>query len=289
MTGNKIQKLDNGRVIVRPDFLAVLQANSLDTFEKIMAYRGGSVMRSVPGRSTVRIELNRPDGRRLVAYLKRYERGYLSFGKNLLRFLRWPGADDEALHEWNAIGQLRASGFNTADPIAVGQKKKCGAVKRSFLLTAEIIGGIAAHDYTRTLDAKGRRELLRHIAPLTRRFHQAGFAHKDYYLSHIFVVTVPVAGPQLFFIDLQRLVRPRFLSGYWLVKDLAALGYSGQLAGATRADMLCFYKACLGTQRLTSRDRRRIGRIMARVNALHRRGPKYDVIWDQPGVRPRNV
>ena len=291
MIGTNTETLDEGRLAVRREFLSVLQACGLDTFEKIMACAGGRVMRSVPGRSTVRLEL-RPagDGVRVV-FLKRYEPEYLTLGQRLLRFLRWPGARDEAFHEWKAIEELRAQDFNTATAIAVGQEKKFGVVTRSFLMTAEIVGGIAAHDCLRTLSPKARRELTTKIADLTRRFHSAGFAHKDYYLSHIFVVPLGAEASklQLFFIDLQRLIRPRILRGRWLVKDLAALGYSARLAGATRGDLLCFYKTCFERSRLTTRDRKLIRRITARVRALERRSPKYDVIWDQPGVHPPNV
>jgi hypothetical protein len=290
MTENQTQPLDGGQVTVRPEFLAVLRANGLETFEKIMAHARGSVMRSVPGRSTVRIELNQAEGT-MVAFLKRYESQYVSFGRKLLRFFRWPGACDEALHEWNAIEQLRDHGFNTAIPIAVGQQKRMGVVVRSFLMTAEIVGGVAAHEFVRTLQPTTRRALVQRIAELTQRFHGAGFAHRDYYLSHIFVrPPQPSArNPELVFIDLQRLFRPRWFQDRWLVKDLAALGYSAQLSGATRTDLLSFYKTCLMRSRLQAQDRRLIRTIMARITALHGRAPKYDVIWDQPGVRPRNV
>jgi hypothetical protein len=70
---------------------------------------------------------------------------------------------------------------------------------------------------------------------------------------------------------------------------LAALGYSAQLAGATRPDLLAFYLAYTGGKDLSPADRRVIRAVLRRVAALHRRRPKYDVIWDQPGVRPPNV
>jgi hypothetical protein len=267
----------------------LLTANGLDSFERLMSLAGGRVMRSVPGRSTVRLELPTPDGPRAVVYLKRYEAHYLSRARQLQRFLRWPGADDDALREWNAIHTLRALGFNTAEPIAVGQARAAGIVRRSLLLTAEIAGGVAAHDYARGLDARARRELTVDLGRLTRKFIDAGLAHRDYYLSHVFVVMAPPAGRRLFLIDLQRMFRPRLLRSRWLVKDLAALGYTAQLAGATRTDLLAFYKVCFGGRRLTARDRDLIRRVLARMQALHRRGPRYDVIWDQPGVHPPNV
>lgn len=288
---DRVEILDDGKLRVAESFLPLLRANDLDTFDKIMARTGGTMMRSVPGRSTVKIELRRPDGGPQVAFLKRYEPEYLSFGKKLLRLVHWPGADDEALHEGNCIQALRDGGFNTAATIAVGQERSGGIVTRSFLLTAEIAGGIAAHDYVRTLGAKARRELALQIADLTRRFHGAGFAHKDHYLSHIFIVPAgtPNAGPAFYYIDLQRLIRPGVFRTRWIIKDLAVLGYSALRSGATRTDLMRFCKAYFQKHRLSAADRRIIRRVMVRVNALSRRRPKYDVIWDQPGVHPPNV
>jgi hypothetical protein len=174
--------------------------------------------------------------------------------------------------------------------MALGQRRQGGAVISSFLLTEEIAGGVAAHDYTRTLGPRQRRELAVAIAGLARDFFAAGFAHRDFYLSHIFLVNPEdPARRRLFLIDLQRLFHPRFLPSRWVVKDLGALAYTAQLAGATHGDLMAFYKHCFRRQRLQPADKRMARRILARVKSLHGRGPKYDVIWDQPGVRPPNV
>src|SRR4029453_15975782 len=93
MIGVEAQAMDDGRLLGNVEFVFFLRAAGLDTFEKIMAHPGGTVIRSVPGRSTVRIELRQNSGASQVVFLKRYEREYLTFGKKLLRFLRWPGAD----------------------------------------------------------------------------------------------------------------------------------------------------------------------------------------------------
>ncbi len=285
----RIEYLDGGRLRVAAEFVELLRANNLNTFEQVMVYGGGQMKRSVPGRSTVRIELNAPGGDRAVVFLKRYERDYLPPVRKLLRFLHWPGADDEAMHEWNAIAELRRHGFSTPTPIAVGQEKAAGSVLRSFLLTANIEEGVAAHNYAHTLTASPRRELAVEIARLTRRFLDAGFAHRDYYLSHIFVVESGTGQRELFLIDLQRVFQPRCFRRRWLVKDMASLGYTAQLAHATHADLLSFYKVCFGVKRLAPSDKSLIREIMVRVQALHSRGPRYDVIWDKPGERPPNV
>lgn len=249
------------------------------------------MMRSVPGRGTARFDLAAPEGGRQTVYLKRYEREYLTPKLRWLRRAGWPAAQDEALHEWGALWRVREAGFRTARPLAAGQQRIGGLVERSFLMTAEIRGGIAAHEYMRGLPAARRRAVGVEIAALTRRFLREGFAHRDYYLSHVFVVDPPSPGGarELFLIDLQRVFRPRFFRRRWLVKDLAALAYTAQLAGATHADLMAFYRECFEAEKLGPGDKRTIRGILRRVRALHARSPKYDVIWDKPGVRPPNV
>lgn len=269
-------------------FLPILQANGLATFDAVMALQG-DMMRAVPGRSTVRVQLRQPDGQIRVAFLKRYEPEYLSTGRRFLRWLHWPGAGDEALCEWNALCALRAAGFAAAQPIALGQARRGGIVQRSFLLTAEIVNGVAGHDHLRTLHPTERRQLAHEIGALARRFHQAGFAHRDFYLSHIFVVPSVSVGRELFLIDLQRLFRPRLFRRRWIVKDLAQLGYTAQLAGARRTDLLRFYRAYSERSTLTADDKSLLRWVARRIAALQARQPKYDVIWNQPGVRPPNV
>jgi len=291
--GNKKPAFHHGHgwvLGISTDFVETLRINRFDGLDQIMAFAGGEVMRSVPGRSTVRIQLKTARGGTLTAYLKRYEPHYLTAFRKLLRWIRWPGAADEALHEWNALYALNQAGFNTPTPIAFGQRRRFGLVMSSFLLTAEITGGIAAHDYSQTLNSQNRRVLTLSIAELTRRFLAAGFAHRDFYLSHIFVVDAAATStPELYLIDLQRLFKPRFLRKRWLVKDLAALGYTAQLAGATRGDLMAFYLRCFEISKLGNSDKRLIRNILRRIQQLHGRAPKYDVIWDQPGIHPPNV
>ena len=284
----RIEILDDGKLRVAAKFVELLRANKLDTFERVMAFRGGEMKRSVPGRSTVRIELARPAGGTQVAFLKRYELEYLSAGKKFLRLLRC--AHDEAEHEWNCIRMLKQDGFLTPEPVALGQEKSSGAVTRSFLLTAEIEGGVAGHNLLPSLDARTRRAFVLEVAGLTRRFFDAGYAHRDYYLSHIFVVEDETRhSRELFLIDLQRVFKPSIFRRRWRVKDLASLAYTAQLAGATRGDLMTFYKTCFRAGEILPSDKAFIREIMRRVEALHSRGPRYDVIWDNPGVRPPNV
>ena len=170
----------------------------LRDFAAVMDAQDGKTMRSVPGRSTVRLPLG--------VYLKRYEPEYYS----LLQ--RWCHRD-EAENEWTMIHALQRAGFNVPEPVGFGRR---GA--RSFVMTREIEGVPA--------DTVATPELMEQIAKLTRQFHDAGFIHKDLYLCHIFV-----AGEKLYFIDLQRVIGPGKFAERWRVKDLAALAHSAARIG----------------------------------------------------------
>jgi tRNA A-37 threonylcarbamoyl transferase component Bud32 len=213
----------------------------LDSFEAVMNLSGGQTMRSVPGRSTVRLVL-----RERAVYLKRYEPEYYSFFARLFH-------RDEAEHEWKMIHELQRAGFNVPPPIAFGRR---GA--RSFLMTEEIAGGVPADSIAPPLPAIGK---------LMRRFHDAGFIHKDSYLCHIFV-----AGEKLFFIDLQRVLGPGTFAERWRVKDLAALAHSAERIGLPLGELLGAYGG----------DESLLRRVAARMAWLRKRRPKYVGVWDDP-------
>jgi hypothetical protein len=147
-------------------------------------------------------------------------------------------------------------------------------VTASFVMTADITGGMPADRYLPTLPRPQRREFLGQLVELTRRFQRAQFIHKDYYLNHIFVVagTEP---PQLYFIDLQRVRGPGRFRARWYLKDLSGLAYSAQKAGLSRSELLWMYKLCFDRTRLDNRDKRHIRQIMARVAKIQRHRPRY--------------
>jgi len=264
--------LESGKLVVANAFLPLLKQNRLDTFESIMALKGGVPVRSVPGRRTIRLELNGPSEPTAV-YLKRYHRT-LSPGVLFQKLLRLPGGRDEALREWEMAHVLRKHGVPTLIPIAAGASRDALFKQRSFVMTLEIAGGIPGHDYVKTLDSLGRRRFIERLADLTRRFHQQGFIHKDYYLQHIFVLREG-STVQFRVIDLQRVLGPASFRERWLLKDVAALGSSARRAGVPWKDLLRFYHLYHGKTRLGPADKRRIRKMLRRIDWTLNRTPKY--------------
>lgn len=275
----KVEALDQDQIKAAAEFLPLLRVHALDRFENVMARQGGRVVRDFPGRQTIRLELKEPDGRIQPVYLKRYERRYLSRIGWIQRWARWPGAEDEAWREWDNLQKLRALGLGTATPIAIGQEKVRGVVTRSFLMTAEVAGAEEGHRFAKQAGAAERRRFLRQTAELARRFHAAGFVHKDFYLGHVLAVR-GAADPKLFLIDLQRAVRPCCLRQRWIAKDLGALAYSSLRAGLSRTDWWRCFKTYCGPKKLGRSEKRLAHQVLRRVDWLSTRRPKHDGDFD---------
>jgi hypothetical protein len=276
--------LDDGKLTVASRFLPTLQAAGLDSFDKIMALPANTVIRSVPGRSTIRVELPSPTGGTLVGYLKRYGEEYLSPLDKLLRLLHWPGSDDEAAREWRKILLLHSHNFLTAVPIAVGQLRQAGIVTCSFLLQQEIPGGLPADDYIvqRLASAPPERKwrLFKKLGEWARTFQDAGFIHKDFYLKHIFVVERDDDW-DLYLIDLQRVLGPRAHRQRWYLKDLSALAHSARRRGKlSLPNILRIYQGYAGITKLRATDKQFIGNVWRRVRKLRGRQPKYGRVWN---------
>jgi hypothetical protein len=258
---------------VHREFIDVLRHHRLESLEAVMAFQGGRLIRDIPGRSTRRIELPSADGRPLVVFLKRYEPDQVGLRE---RLRCWLGQAEprEAACEWRMIHTLHARGFGTATPIATGEAAAGTRAVRSFVMTAEICGGQPADMFWRTHDRASRRALIAAVAGFTRRFHDEGFIHKDYYLAHIFVVERD-GHLDLHLIDLQRVMGPARFRRRWIVKDLGGLAFSAVRSGVSRTNMLRFYKKCFDVGRLDADDKKLIRKIRARVARISRHTPRY--------------
>ncbi|MBM3889951.1 MAG: hypothetical protein FJ388_12620 [Verrucomicrobia bacterium] len=211
---------------IMPAFAEQLRSAGLDQFGKIMALPAprGDVTRAVPGRFTTRIEA--AGG---VFYVKRFH-GCC--------------AAAQARNEWRRLNELPAAGVACPTPVALGERRLLGVVCESLLITEEIPNATQADWWIRKHPDR-RRELLAPVAEIARKFHEAGYRHKDFYLCHFFVQEPPAM--RIFLIDLQRCIRPTRCARRWLVKDLAQLHYSMmQQAGYSADDwreLMSFYGA----------------------------------------------
>jgi len=266
-----------------------------DWAERIMQVAVTDRFHAKQGRSTGRLVLA-AHGRELIVYLKRHYQ--LPRWRGFLAAL-WPdGGWSPAAEEWRHLEWAREQGLAVPGAVAAAEYLEPWGRLRSFLAVEELTGMVplneaipAARD---RLHADGFRlwkcALARELARLARALHDRRWFHKDLYLCHFFIPAdvasfLDVRG-RVHLIDLHRLAHHRWAWPVWLVKDLAQLLYSSEIAGVDARDRLAFWRAYLGSRRRGwfgrllrrailfkwRRYRRHNTRTMARRGAEERKG-----------------
>jgi heptose I phosphotransferase len=213
----------------------------INRFEDFMALQG-EVFRSVNDRQTHKIKL----GGESVFIKKHYGVGWDEILKNLFS-LKWPILG--ARNEWRAIMRLNAIGIPTTPLLAYGEKGFHPAHKQSFVVTRDL-GDIVTLEtlcepwLTQPPPLQLKRQLIASAAELSRRFHDNGMWHRDFYLCHFALQksALEVSNPQLHLMDLHRVEIHRNLPSSKRMKDLAGLYFSALHIGLTSRDVLRFLK-----------------------------------------------
>lgn len=210
-----------------------------DVFQ-YLAEMPGQVFRDKEGRRTLRFELN---GR---SYFLKYHAGvgWEEIIKNLLQF-RKPIIG--ARNEWKAVLRLHELGIETMQLAGYGQTGCNPAQQQSFVITDELKGTMSLEhlglQWQQTPPSfKTKQTLLKKLAVISRKMHQAGLNHRDYYLCH-FLLDASFAETnhfteetELFLIDLHRTQERRHVPKRWLVKDLGSLYFSAHEVSLTKRD-----------------------------------------------------
>jgi lipopolysaccharide heptosyltransferase II len=242
--------------LVHDSYKDFLQQAGLLRFGDIFDFRGGQRL-DKPGlgqRERFRIELKQEDGDSVVMYLKR-------FGPSKLHQV-WQGwlghRREDGVNDFAATMMLAEAGIAVARPIAFGRDE----IGRSFVMLEELPNSEALERLLPWWDnvknvyqlLQDKRQLLKAVAALVRRFHGAGYFHRDLYLSHIFLSKDKEGYERLNLIDLQRVFKPVIRRYRWRVKDLAQLYYSAQ-AYFTNTDSIRFLRWYLDCRKLRDKDK----------------------------------
>lgn len=220
-------------------------------FDALMEVEG-EVYREVKGRRTVAFERG---GRRF--FIKAH-RGYAlkEIFKSLTSFtVPVLGAQ----REWRAAERLEQLGIRTFTVAGKGRRGMFPGSRGSFVITEALDGLVSLEDLLERQDAwpKAQRDRLkRHaierLAALSRKLHEGGVNHRDYYICHFLVKDRDWAHwsaddplePVL--IDLHRVQMRSCVPDRWRVKDLGALMYSSFAADLTVQDAMRFIRGYLG-------------------------------------------
>lgn len=254
-------------LLIEQSFLDLLKKNGLADFDSLMRYYGGYILKEKRSRSITRLDM---DGKSF--YLKRHA---IPLRERLISLVPWIRKED-ALNEWQNILLLKQHGFQTITPVAFGERKKFGVLLSSLTLTeslchAEKLETFMPRNFSPPLGRDGfmrKREIIRGISLLAKKFHAKGFNHQDFYLGHLFIR--PSDG-EIFILDLQRMHFNKSISRHDMIKDLAQICYSAQSMNIfTRTDLMRFIHSYLEKDKLADYDKKLIRKILTKVKAIAR-------------------
>ena len=214
-----------------------------DVFNEVQTLQG-DIARSVPGRQTIRFEL---EGQ--VYYRKLHTGvGWGEILKSLVR-LRLPIIG--AANEWLALNRLKELGVPSLYPIAFGKKNINPARQLSFIVTRELKGTAELDHYLRTqpISFSERCALIAEVARIAKTIHVHGINHRDLYLCHFLLDLNSMESgqrekntPLLYLVDLHRAQMRTRVPQRWLVKDVASIYFSSMDFKFTRRDVYRFLK-----------------------------------------------
>ena len=219
----------------------------VDAFDYIMQL-DGEMFRDIDNRRTLRFSLN--DKR---YFLKaHYGVGWKEIIKNLLQF-RLPVLG--ARNEWCAIQRLQRLDVDTMTLVGYGERGSNPARRQSFVITEALEETVSLEDFcadwekhppTTKAELRFKRALINRLAEVSRRMHESGLNHRDYYLCHFLLdrsagaMKDAVSLPRLSLIDLHRVQIRKRTPLRWVVKDIGGLWFSSMRIGLTRRDFYRF-------------------------------------------------
>jgi hypothetical protein len=253
-----------GGLIYNKNALEKLKEWGLCTVEGADQFQQGEELRRYPEKSIVTFE---DQGKRYFLKRYHYSRPWV-FIRALLKF-NFPVFSGPA--EWQRLTELKSAGFRVPEVVAAG----IGGTSfygLSFIILEELPGqSIEALLAPQSVcSAKRQRRLAKSLGHWIRRFHEAGFCHKDLYLCHLFVNDSDVLG----MLDCERVQRwPGKVPERWIIKDLAALHYSSS-ALLLSSSRLLFLNAYFGDAHGTRAAKALLKKVEDKVTGMARKGRK---------------
>ena len=112
--------------------------------------------------------------------------------------------------------------------------------------------------------------LIVQVADIARRFHAAGFNHRDFYCCHFLVKETSPGRFDVRLIDLQRVQRRRWFRRRWIVKDLAQLASMSPDEHVGCREKVLFLRTYLGVKKLRPQDKRLVRAVLRKLASIRR-------------------
>ncbi len=275
-----LQPADDGQMWLDARIEPQLQQAGLTDFDSVMATFDGRCLRALTDRENWRLSLQNKQQTR-GAYLKKHHvRTWLT--RLRARLGTGPGETSGRVEAHN-VGALTANGIEVMRLMAYGEKLHADGLLESFVLTEELEDYTDLHTFLHhrfpplsipvSTAARDRdlAQLIREVARVARRFHQAGFNHRDLYCGHFYIRESVPGEFHIRLIDLQRVQHRRRFRRRWIVKDLAQLAWSAPRDRIKCTDKLAFMRCYLGVGKLRPADKRLIRAVLAKQRMMQRR------------------
>ena len=278
--GTGLEPAGDGKMWWDDRFRPQLCRAGLTGFEAVMASLTGECLRALEDRENWHLELAGAEEQPYGVYLKKH---HVRTWRSRLRAKLGTGPGETAGRvEAQNVGSLTADGIRVMNLVAYGEKLHTDGLIESFVLTEELQDYTELHRFLRRrfpprqLHRGSPRDrdldrLIRQIARVVRKFHAAGYNHRDLYCCHFFIKE-PVRGRfEVRLIDLQRVQRRRRFRRRWLVKDLAQLAWSAPRDRIECTHKMAFIRHYLGVRKLRPADKRLIREVLAKQHVMERR------------------
>ncbi|MBP9721979.1 MAG: lipopolysaccharide core heptose(I) kinase RfaP [Gammaproteobacteria bacterium] len=244
----------------------------------------GQIFRQVKSRVTKKIKLDsKLDGKLEQEYFIKihYSSGnkinFKEFIKNIYS-LNWPFVSNvSAQQEKDAIEALQKLGINTLELAGYIKIKQ-----NSFIITKAIMPSISldqlCEKYLNYPDYfKLKRKLIKYIAKNTRKLHQNGLNHRDYYLCHYLLKVKDleinnINTDDIYLIDLHRMQIRKTVSVRYIIKDLGGLLFSARNYKFTRTDYLRFIKYYLNIKSVKKINKSFWSKVIKKAASMREKG-----------------
>jgi heptose I phosphotransferase len=278
--GTGLQSTGDGKMWLDDRFQSDLCRAGLVGFEDVMATSGGRCLRALADRENWRLELRDADRRPRGVYLKKH---HVRTWASRLRAKLGAGPGETAARiEARNVRHLDADGIDVMHLVAYGEALHRDGLLESFLLTEELSGYVQLDQFlterfpVRELDRTAPKSpeldrLIRRVAEVARRFHAAGYNHRDLYCCHFFVREPSPGQFDIKLIDLQRVQHRRRRRRRWVVKDLAQLAYSAPRDRIKCTHKMAFIRHYLGVRKLRAGDKRLIREVLAKQQLMEQK------------------
>ncbi len=262
---------------VDADFEQSLRQTGLASFDAVFSFDKGKNLTKnnlAPFRSRTELQITQPPA---VAFLKRYNQPPIS--AQLKNWFSHRRIDSFASFEFEPTARLNTIGINTPKIVAYGHQWTELFEQRSFIITEKIPNAQSLErelpDFVTspiTIEKlKSKRNFIRKLAQFVRKFHGAGFRHRDLYFSHIFYND----NGRFYLIDLARVFKPKLFAERFRIKDIAQLYYSAPGTIFSRTDRLRFYREYAGAKKLAVGDKTFIRNVVNKTKSMARHNLKH--------------